>query len=141
MKLFFESITHLGSIYFFALIIVLTYFFIDQTHSLKLFLSLVATLAVAFTIRFFYFKKRPNKKSYKNLFQKLYNSSFPSVHATRAVVIAYFFSKLYFNVILITVVWVIAFLVCYSRIYLKHHYVTDVVSGVILGLFVSLFIF
>jgi membrane-associated phospholipid phosphatase len=140
MKLFFQAIAFLGSLYFFLSIIILTFFFINPDYSIKLFLSLTITLVIVFSIRFFYFKQRPNKKKYKNLFQKLYNSSFPSVHAARAIILAYFFSKIYFNIIFIVGFWLIALLVCYSRIYMKDHYLIDVTSGALLGMIISIFV-
>jgi len=139
MKLFLKSITFLGSVYFFIFIVLLT-FLLNQTYSLKLFLALLLTWLITFLIRFFYFKRRPNRKTYKNLFQKLYNSSFPSVHAARAVVLAYFFSKIYFNIVFVLGFWLIALLVCYTRIYLKHHYLIDVICGAFFGFLVSVFI-
>jgi undecaprenyl-diphosphatase len=140
MKLFLKPITFLGSIYFFIFIVILTFFFLNQNYSLKLFLALLLTWTVTFLIRFFYFKRRPNKKTYKNLFQKLYNSSFPSVHAARAVILAYFFSKIFFNIIFMAGFWLIALLICYSRIYLKHHYLIDVIGGALLGFLISVLI-
>lgn len=141
MKLFFKTVGFLGSIYFFLSIIILSFFFMNQDYSIKLFFSLAITLVIVFSIRFFYFKQRPNKKRYKNLFQKLYNSSFPSVHAARAIILAYFFSKIYFNIFFISGFWLIALLVCYSRIYMKDHYLIDVISGALLGILISILIF
>jgi membrane-associated phospholipid phosphatase len=140
MKLFFKAVSFLGSLYFFLSVIMLTFFFMNQDYSIKLFLSLAITLIITFTIRFFYFKQRPNKKKYKNLFQRLYNSSFPSVHAARAIILAYFFSKIYSNIFFIVGFWLIALLVCYSRIYMKDHYLIDVISGGLLGLIISILI-
>jgi len=61
--------------------------------------------------------------------------SFPSGHATRAVLVAVFFCKLYplsFILFLPLVGWCVA--VSMSRILLCRHHILDVVGGIIIGL-------
>lgn len=58
--------------------------------------------------------------------------SFPSGHAARAVVIAVFFSQ-FQNLGLTILIWIWAILVCYSRVALRLHYVSDVIIGGLIG--------
>jgi len=131
-------ITQLGSPLFLIIITILAYLYIDKKAAANLFFAYAIALVVIVGIRSLYFKERPNKKKYHNIFQKLTYSSFPSAHAAKSVIMAYFFSITFPNIYIILLVWALAFLVSYSRIYLKYHFVIDVVVGALLGLAVSL---
>jgi len=136
IKSFFKLITFFGSIYFFILFLILM-FFVDKFKILSLLLSFVIGLFIVVVIRILYFKERPDKSKTNNLWLRIYNSSFPSVHAMRAILLAYFLSVLYFNMFLI-LFWLFALIICYSRIYLKKHYFIDVFVGALIGLLLSI---
>ncbi|KAJ8916788.1 hypothetical protein NQ315_005793 [Exocentrus adspersus] len=62
--------------------------------------------------------------------------SFPSGHASRAIFVVYFFTRLYPLHILCfgpLIAWASA--VCLSRILMSRHYILDVAGGILLGLF------
>src|SRR3989344_1900245 len=136
----FKEITTLGGLMLYILVLILT-LFIDVYYSLILFFGMVIIYAISGLIRFFYFRNRPKKMSYKTTLEKLDASSFPSIHAARVTFLAIFLIKFivkdYLFVLLVILTWL---LVCYSRIYLKKHYLIDVIGGVILGIVTSFFV-
>ena len=90
---------------------------------------------LTFVIRIFYFKSRPKKVKYSNFIEKIDASSFPSVHAARTtfillLLLVYFVRSFFLAGGLIFV----AFLACYSRIYLMKHDKVDVFGGIVLGI-------
>ncbi|MCK4634808.1 MAG: phosphatase PAP2 family protein [Candidatus Aenigmarchaeota archaeon] len=101
-------------------------------------LAIVLSLVLSLVIRYFYFRARPGngKIHYDSALKRLDDSSFPSIHASKAMIMAVILSQ---GLPLLTTVliWYIALIICGTRIYLKKHYPTDVLGGVILGLFVS----
>ena len=132
-------LTQFGGFYFFVFLVIL-YFFIDVARGKQLLLLGIYSIIIPSIIRIFYFKERPKKIKYNNFFMKIYAASFPSVHATRIVILAYFFSKIYTNIIFIALLWALVLIVCYSRVHLKYHYKEDVIVGALLGLLLSVLI-
>lgn len=59
------------------------------------------------------------------------NESFPSRHSVSAVIIALMFFKI--NVYLGTLMTIIAFLICLSRVLVRVHYISDVVVAILLA--------
>ena len=59
--------------------------------------------------------------------------SFPSGHAARAVAIAVFFAQ--FQITWLTIIaWIWAIMVCFSRVALRLHYLSDVFAGGLIGI-------
>ncbi len=144
MKKIMEEITFLGGVLFYILFSVLFLFQKEYDFFLTLIMGLIIIYLVSLIIRIFYFKPRPKKREYKNFIEKIDASSFPSIHAARATFIFLFllmnFLKSFY---LIFLVLILTLLVFYSRIYLKKHYLIDVLGGILLGIFslvISLFI-
>ena len=135
-KIIWKFISFFGSIYPFIIFNLIVLIF-NKDSALKLFILLVLSLVVAALIRLVYFKQRPDRSRTNNIWLRIYNSSFPSVHAMRAVILSYFLSQI--NIFL-SIFWILGFLVCYSRIYLKKHYFSDVVVGAIIGLILCMII-
>ncbi|MEK6818538.1 MAG: phosphatase PAP2 family protein, partial [Nanoarchaeota archaeon] len=103
------------------------------------FLSLILIYLITFAIRFIYYKPRPKKQSHKNLLEKLDASSFPSMHSARITLLCLIFTSVYLNLYSVLLSALLILLVSYSRIYLKKHYFSDLVGGVILGILVYFF--
>lgn len=106
---------------------------------LNLFIADLIVLAAIFLIRHYHFKERPTPQPYKNWWQRLDASSFPSAHAARVSLLAVFFTVLFPQ-------WILgwALLVCaisYSRVYLMKHDWYDIGAGILLGLVVGLVFF
>src|SRR3989338_9382577 len=129
-------LTHLGSLYVYLVILLLLYLFNQTFLVTALVLALIISYTIAVPIRIFYFKDRPKKQTYTNLITKISAASFPSIHALRvsllATIFSLYFKNLYFTFTSILVV----LLICYSRVYLKKHFVTDVVVGCLFGLMI-----
>jgi membrane-associated phospholipid phosphatase len=136
MKKFFEEITFLGGIAFYLFVIIL--FIISQEYvlSLRLFLALIIIYFMAFVIRLFYFKDRPEKVTYTNFLERIDASSFPSIHAARLTYLFLFIlfsSPFFIQPIVKIIIGAVFLLAVYSRIYLSKHDIVDVLAGVILG--------
>lgn len=106
----------------------------EYTLSAQLFSALAISFLVVMPIKFFFHRERPDKRKHKNWIEKLDAASFPSVHSNRAallfIIISVFFGKIYLTVFLA----IVSVLIAYSRVYLKRHYLSDVLAGYFLGL-------
>jgi membrane-associated phospholipid phosphatase len=88
-------------------------------------------------VKLCYYKPRPNEQAYKNLFQKIDASSFPSVHTSNSFIVAFFgvYSWLTNNSFLYAALWFLFFaIISLSRIALKKHHPIDILAGVIFGM-------
>lgn len=136
MKKFFEEITFLGGIAFYLFVIILFLISREYILSLRLFLGLIIIYFMAFVIRLFYFKDRPEKVTHTNFLERIDASSFPSVHAARMTYLFLFilFSSFFFLYPIVKIITGAVFLLAlYSRIYLSKHDFVDVLAGVLLG--------
>jgi len=137
---FIEDASAFGS-FPFLIFLVFLFLIIGQAKlSLWLFIGLILSFAFVILIRLFYFKERPKKKEYDNIFEKIEASSFPSMHSWRIVMIFVFLSYFYKSIYMIIFLGIMAILVFFSRKYLKKHYWVDIVFGAIFGLIMSLLI-
>ncbi|MGV8163179.1 MAG: phosphatase PAP2 family protein [Candidatus Nanoarchaeia archaeon] len=127
------QITHLGSIVTYG--VVIAFALLVEKYSLfwELVVSLAIILIIGMSIKFLYFKDRPQKQKYSGKLEKMDASSFPSIHSARitalAIILSISFNKTFLTIFLILV----AFAVMYSRIYLKKHRLVDIIGGAILG--------
>ncbi len=128
----FAQITELGGFVTYVIIAIFTLFFIHPFLFVNLILSLIAITVVAIAIKYFFFKDRPKKQSTNNLVERLDASSFPSIHTMRIFALGFWISTLFRSWIGVLYLLVIAILVSYSRIYLKKHYWSDVLGGLVL---------
>jgi undecaprenyl-diphosphatase len=130
---FFRDITSLGGFYLPSLIILFTLFAQEYNLAMKLIFGSILTLLITMFIKYFFYKDRPTKENYSNILEKIDASSFPSLHAARTFFFAFVFSHYYNNALLSTSFLMLAALVSYSRIYLKKHFIVDIVGGIILA--------
>ena len=89
-------------------------------------------------IKYFWHKPRPNGQEYANRLEKIDAGSFPSIHASR---ISFVYCSLGLTAYETGAAWML--LVClaviitvgYSRIFLKKHFLVDVLAGYGFGIF------
>lgn len=105
--------------------------------SVRLTIGLFLAYALTSSIRFIFFKQRPDKQKFKGLAQKIDASSFPSLHAMRAsclsVLLILFFSNFWITVISIAA----AVCVALVRVVQKRHFASDVIAGLIFGVLIA----
>jgi membrane-associated phospholipid phosphatase len=128
-----RDITAFGSIFIYGLILLAMLALQQFELFYRLLLGFIITYVIILLIRAVYFRKRPNKRTYKNFIEKLDASSFPSIHAARVTFLAgylsYHFNQLYLTIFLIFV----ALLTIYSRFSLKKHDWIDLIAGIVVG--------
>ena len=123
-----------GSFIFYLVAAVIFYIAGAYTISLTLILSLAAVTIVVAAIRLVYFKPRPDMKikKYNILYERIDNSSFPSIHVARGVMLSIAFFKA--APIMSPLLAILVVAVCASRIYFKRHYIVDITAGALIGL-------
>jgi undecaprenyl-diphosphatase len=136
-KEFLHDIGSLGSfpVHIFLLIIL---FIIPTTYEIGLLnlIGFVLTIIIAYLVRIFYFKHRPNKRTYQTLLEKIDASSFPSIHTARSFSFAVI-TGAQTNNYLLTALLAIAVIIGYSRITLEYHHKSDVIAGAVLGIMLA----
>ncbi len=130
----FRDITTFGGAIFY-LTFVLVLFLVDQKNlSFTLLAGFISTLVITVIIRLLYFRERPRKQEFHNILERLDASSFPSLHAGRAVFLAGVGIS-YSPSLLFTLLCIVAgALIIYSRIHLKKHDWIDVLGGIVVGM-------
>lgn len=104
---------------------------------IKLILGLIISYLVVSILRLLFFRERPNKKMYDNIFEKIDASSFPSKHVVRVSILFMLIVLNFQNYLLSVLFFIVMFFVSISRLVLKRHHMSDVVFGVILGLLIG----
>jgi undecaprenyl-diphosphatase len=130
----FRDLTSLGSLVFFAWILLFVLAMKEFSLFLQLVFGTVFTLIMVVFIRMVYFKNRPNKQNHSNFIERMDASSFPSLHSARIVFLAITLAS-FFKTEYVTIFFTIfAVLVMYSRYYLRKHDLWDILGGILLGL-------
>ena len=106
--------------------------------SLKLLAGLIIAYALTAGIRFMYYKERPLPKRHTNVFERIDASSFPSLHAMRATLLAGVLSAVLVHPLQLGVLGICVLLTCYSRVHTQKHHASDVVAGVVFGALIVL---
>lgn len=139
-KILAEEVTHLGGIFFSGILFLLVFLLGYREFSFYLLLALVIGTAMTFTIRTFYHKDRPKRMTYLNFFERIYSSSFPSMHVIRTGIYVTLFT-LYFESIYFFIIFLgVHILVFWSRYYLKKHHLDDLIFGTFFGIAIPLLI-
>jgi membrane-associated phospholipid phosphatase len=92
-------------------------------------------------IKYLWHKPRPNSQSFADGFEKIDAGSFPSIHAAR---ISFVYSSLGYlhyvqnqSIGLIIICFLVVLTVGYSRVFLRKHFIEDVLAGYGFGLLMS----
>lgn len=93
---------------------------------------------VCAAIKLSYRKKRPIPSVSKTLYQAYNSGSFPSVHTARAAAFSTIIAMVHNSKATIAAVFLLTALIAYSRIYLRKHYLIDVLAGFAIGAVVAL---
>lgn len=127
-----RDFTAFGSfVFLLILILILTTSF---SEAIFLYFGLVLLELLCAAIKVIGFKHRPIQESYSNLIEKINASSFPSNHTARAAFVnSYFFIK-YIGDLKGVIFLFIILIVALTRIWLKRHYVIDVITGFLVGI-------
>ena len=133
----FSQITELGGLVTYIVLNLLIEFF-DIKIAIDLFVSLIFITLIATSIKYFFFKDRPVKQSTNNIVERLDASSFPSIHSMRVFALTFWLSMFFNNLIITIYLSIIAVFVIYSRIYLKKHYLIDVIGGIMFSILILL---
>lgn len=129
------------------LYLILLIFMWFRNHSYKkvtlyAFISVVITILLNCLIKLFYFKPRPFVKLWVHLLPpspSKKNSSFPSKHTTLAFAVAT--SVLLYKRVMGFILFILAFLAGFSRIWMGQHFPSDIVGSAFLGSFTSIIVY
>lgn len=87
-------------------------------------------------IKYFWHKPRPNGQKFKNGFEKIDAGSFPSIHSSRIAFVYLSLSYIQYmagNLLIVPVFLIVILVVGYSRVFLKKHFLVDVMAGYFIG--------
>lgn len=147
MNLFFTSITWFGSLYLLAPASLLLYLFYWQAGSIAesnfLVSSLICTTLLTHILKLLFARQRPASDNLLVTMPR--DFSFPSAHTSQitafALALGLLAAKSY-NQPTLSLCWIVLLLlvisVGYSRVYLKVHYLSDVLAGLVVGCVVVL---
>lgn len=134
----FTAITAFGTAYFYAVLIIFLFLINQKTKAFHLLIILPICYLFVMALRLIYFKERPVKEDYFNLFTRLNASAFPSLHTITFTLTATILSTITKTTATTIFFYILAILVAYSRIHIKKHYWSDVLIGLVLGITASI---
>ncbi len=125
-----------------AYILALIIFFVlgNMLVSVQLAAGLILAYAATSFLRIVYFKERPRKQGYKNWWQKIDASSFPSLHSMRSAVLGIVLAGFFNNIILYFVFGLAVAGVVVTRVLLKRHDKIDSAAGLLIGIVIGLIV-
>ena len=143
----FKAITQLGDRFFFILLAAIAYWIYDKRFAFKLTLGYLGSSVVTGLLKVGIKRVRPYNDVRQGWIEpigpKETSGSFPSGHATSTGSLSYsiFTENKGKHKWIKWVLLAYMILVPFSRMYLGHHYPTDLLAGLIVGVFVTMFIF
>jgi membrane-associated phospholipid phosphatase len=132
-------LAHSGDSWFWAAALIIIWFFSDSAlkqWAMVEFFGILGLAVAVLVIKFLVRRERPEGE-WGGIYRNTDPHSFPSGHAARAFLIAVIATALG-PAWLATILWIWAPLVSLSRVAMGVHYLSDVIAGTILGIFVAL---
>lgn len=133
----FILITYIGSSLFWVFVIIFLWLKKERKASIYLIYAFILDSILAYSAKLFFLRPRPPERfPGLEVLRTEYGLSFPSAHSERVFSGAVILGSLYkkFRLLL----FVLAMLVAFSRIYIGVHYPSDVVIGSINGIIIGL---
>lgn len=90
------------------------------------------------TMKYVFYKQRPNNEKYRNFLEKTDSGAFPSIHSARSIFVFSGLCTILYSTYFVILCVLIIFGVGISRIILKKHYLSDVIGGYLTGILVFL---
>ena len=137
---FVQDVGALGALPFFLLIISFLYILNQNIFALQLLLAIVLCHLLTYLIRWIYHKDRPAPQKYHSLVEKIDASSFPSLHAMRAMTFFVFGIVHVPSLIAYSLFGTYLFCISFSRHYLHKHDAIDILGGIFIGGIISFLI-
>ncbi len=128
-----EDLSALGAMPCYALVALLMLALGDGELFVMLLAGALVSYAVVFGIRLAYFKERPRREPHTGLLERLDASSFPSLHAYRATMLAALLGYLYPSWEMGALLCAYALAVMATRVLLRRHDIWDLLCGAALG--------
>jgi undecaprenyl-diphosphatase len=130
---FFEALTSYGPYFYITVLLMLAFRPSGRLAAMNGFVTACLAIGINFIIGLLYYHPRPFVSHHVHLLlPHVADSSFPSDHTTGAVAIAV--ALWIYNRKLGTPLVIVALLIGLSRIYVGHHYPTDVAGGILVGM-------
>lgn len=140
VKVFLEQLTHLGGLVFYCIWLGLLLVAGQIQIFTGLLVSLIMVMGLGVIIRIIHFRNRPKPQRHANWLEKLDAASFPSLHAMRAVSLAFWGSLMLNSIVGTVYLFLLALLVIASRVILKKHFISDVFWGAVFSLIINLIV-
>lgn len=146
---FFRYVTHLGHGYFVLFITLILAFIKFKYAFMNLFIYISSGLIAQGLKRFVfsdferpvrYFGDQESLYLIENV-KPLLHHSFPSGHTTTAFGLCLFLAIITKNHLLKLFLFIIALLIGFSRVYLSHHFLEDIVAGSVIGILTAVIIY
>ncbi len=128
-----RDITALGTVPYHAIFLVFLLLFSQYELFYTVLLGEILIYFASVFLKLSFFKNRPKKMAHENVLEKIEASSFPSVHTARIFFVSVLLMFRLNNLGIAAFLLLLSLLVAYSRIYLKKHYLIDVIVGAALG--------
>lgn len=129
-------VSFFGTPVFYVFLIIVLWKF-DSLVAFRILGVLITVEIACWTIKLFYKKDRPLAQPRENFIQSLDANSFPSIHSARISVLVLTMNLLYPDAFFFLLGILLIGGVGYSRIYLKKHYISDVIGGFLIGVVIA----
>ena len=130
-----KDMTALGGASLYGIVMLLVLVLGKTVLFVQLLVGIVILYAAIIAIRLVYHKHRPERRVYRSPLERIDASSFPSMHAARAMLLALVVSM--GDPLLMLVLGLAALAVAASRVILRKHDLWDALGGVVLGILVA----